>query len=173
MWIYSNKILVGLLFLFLLSCVNKKSQSITKEVTVSVNKFDTLAYIKDIGQYLSEVDNKELDSISHDIYDSAEGGIKTVYFKNNDTLKKRTLFYGETGKRIITEYLKNSKVIFLKDIVISYRDPIYASQNVEIATKNVNEYYLNTDGTIIFWELNNKPKSQDEYKKQEINLPIE
>lgn len=143
---------------------NKGKQEATSEVlTVTAYNNATLSYKDSIDHQIHTFKNTHIDLDA-----PGEGGEAILYLSGKDTLKMDITFYGEMGKRVYALYLKNSHPVFYIDSNIYYREPIYLSKEVKIASATIDEIILRNN-TIVSWSQNGKAvNDKREEKAQEI-----
>lgn len=165
---YRIHMMAACILMGMLSCESKKPSSIESTIDSTYNINDTASMINNINIYIQYVNNQKFDSISHDIYESSEGGTNVIYLSLGDTVKRKVTFYGENGKRIIDAFYKSGDLMFVKDKMVYYKNPIYEGVITDIDSSSVDEYYLENDGKIISWNSNGKLIPIESYKKQQL-----
>jgi len=166
-----ESILIITLFLTIVGCGENRSYS-AKKKEVQVITLDSSLLVKEINDYKIKVDSIkfDLDSLQRDVYESAEGGIVRSFYNQSDTLKKEVVYYGETGKRMLEIYQKQGKSVLIKDVLISYTEPINVDKDVEIRDSITNVYYLDSQQNLIYWIKDNQVMPSSQYVKQEKEI---
>lgn len=158
--------LTPIITLLIISCINpsggnKHKQEVENEVTAYHNI--TLAYKDSIDHQSST-----LKKVHIDLDAPAEGGEATLYLSEKDTLKMDITFYGEMGKRVYVLYLKSNHPVFCIDTNILYREPIYLSKEMKIASTSVDKIVLRNNAIISWWQNGKTVKDNYEEKAKEI-----
>jgi hypothetical protein len=92
---------------------------------------------------------------------SAEGG-QQIDFK--DKGKRQIVeqrFYGETGKSYARFYYFEGRIFAVTKLNVIYKVPIYVDSSAEVKSAEKKDFYLNKNGVVCNWYLNDSLQSVD------------
>ena len=93
---------------------------------------------------------------------STEGGTQTTFTKSRAKQIVEQRFYGETGRSYMRFYYNEDGAIFaITKLNLSYHVPIYVDSSATVKMSEKKDFYLNRDGTVCSWFLNDVEQSVD------------
>ncbi len=151
-----------------------RTDAITKldEIKILKSKSDTISFFKDAIKYRDSIERNidaliltKFDSSS----DSSEGGEILTYSNKNDILKIKGVFYGETGQNHYEFYLKNKKIIAVKETIKDYKLPI-GNENVRIVINKAVAQLFILNGNKILTSYGKNTTTDFDYEQRTIDI---
>jgi hypothetical protein len=142
----------------------------TENKTDQIHSQDDSAYQKSILLFKDSVE-AGLDRFScvvkNDPSGSTEGGEIKYYIDRGDTAKIEATYYGETGKKVYSLYVKDGALVYFDEMTIEYKEPISAERKVAIVARTRKSYVLQNLRVKFYWldGIESKKESYDEEKK--------
>jgi hypothetical protein len=94
--------------------------------------------------------------------ETTEGGAQVTYTQGGVRQIVEQRFYGETGRSVARIYYTSGKPFALTVLNLKYAVPLSVDNNGKVQSSENREYFLDENGVVCSWMLNDKPQPTDE-----------
>jgi len=94
--------------------------------------------------------------------ETTEGGAQVTYTQGGVRQIVEQRLYGETGRSVARIYYTSRNAFPLKVMNLKYAVPLGVDNNGKVQSSENREYFLDENGVVCSWMLNDKPQPTDE-----------